>query len=147
MALRQPERAARADTTTDTGRTETTTIDAASPDTNAADEPAPASLLALLDADYTRAILETIRDEARPARAIATACGASRSTVYRRLNRLADAGLVASRVAYDADGHHRTVYEATLESVAVDVAAGGVSVSVATTDSPDERRRDRADTI
>jgi hypothetical protein len=50
-------------------------------------------------------------------------------------------------VAYDADGHHRTVYEATLEAVAVDVAAGGVSVSVATTDSPDERRRDRADTI
>jgi len=96
--------------------------------------PAPAALLELLDADHTQTILAETRDTPRSARALADACGASRATIYRRLNRLEDAGIVDSGMRYDADGHHRTVYEATLESVTVDVTDDGYSLSV-TTDS------------
>jgi len=93
-------------------------------------------LLELLDANYTQAILEAIRAESKPARALAEECDASRPTVYRRLNSLQDAGLVETSMAYDADGHHRTVFEATLESVRVDVVGEGLSVTVET--SPTE---------
>lgn len=89
--------------------------------TTTADEPAPEDLLALLDAEYAQSILAAIRSDAKPARTLAEECGASRPTVYRRLNGLEDAGLVESEVAYDADGHHRTVFRATLDSLTVDI--------------------------
>lgn len=94
------------------------------------------ALLGLLDADYTQTILEATRDEPRPARALADACDASRTTIYRRLNRLEDAGFVESHIAHDPDGHHRTVYEATLESVTLDVTDDGYAISVQTTPRP-----------
>lgn len=90
-------------------------------------------LLALLDADYTQTILRETRTDPRPARALADTCDASRTTIYRRLNRLEDAGLVTSHIAHDPDGHHRTVYEATLESVTLDVTDDGYAVTVQTT--------------
>jgi predicted transcriptional regulator len=89
-------------------------------------------LLSLLNAEYTQSILESIQREAKPARTIAEECGASRPTVYRRLNALEDAGLVDSDMAYDADGHHRTVFETTLEAVSVDLVGDGLSVTVTT---------------
>lgn len=107
------------------------------PRTDAGDagEGDPAELLALLDAEYTLAILETVRDGAVPARAVADAVGASRPTVYRRLNALRDAGLVVERVAFDEQGGQRTVFEATLETLTVDVADGlAVSVTTETSD-------------
>lgn len=102
-------------------------------------EPTDDELLELLDAEYTRAILETIREEPMPARAIAVQCGASRPTVYRRLEGLVRAGLVDSTMRYDPDGHHRAVFEATLESVSVDLDADGVSLSVSTEPSDSSR--------
>jgi len=87
-------------------------------------------LLELLDADHTQTILAETRTDPRSARALADACDASRATIYRRLNRLEDAAIVESSIRYDADGHHRTVYEATLESVTVDVTDAGYALSV-----------------
>ncbi len=97
----------------------------------------PTELLGLLDAEYTQEILEAVGREARSARELAELCGASRPTVYRRLNSLQAAGLVETEVEYDADGHHRTVFETTLEAVSVDVTDDGLSVTVTTT-TPDE---------
>lgn len=91
-------------------------------------------LLELLDAEYTRAVMESIRGDPKPAREIAEECGASRPTVYRRLEALVDAGLVDSTMTYDPDGHHRAVFETTLESISVELDADGVSVSVSTED-------------
>lgn len=98
-------------------------------------EPSAEEVLALLDADYTQAILERIRDEPEPARAIADACDASRTTVYRRLNRLEDAGLVESGMTCDPAGHHRTTFETTLESVTLNVTEDGYAISVQTDSS------------
>jgi predicted transcriptional regulator len=97
----------------------------------------PAELLELLDAEYTQEILEAVGREAKSARELAERCGASRPTVYRRLNSLQEAGLVDTEMEYDADGHHRAVFEATLEAVSVDVTGDGLSVTVTTT-TPDE---------
>jgi predicted transcriptional regulator len=91
-----------------------------------------ADLLGLLDAEYTRAILKALRAESKSARALAEECGASRPTVYRRLNSLQEAGLVESAMTYDADGHHRTIFEATVETLAVELTADGFSISVTT---------------
>ncbi|MFB6102611.1 MAG: ArsR/SmtB family transcription factor [Haloplanus sp.] len=95
-------------------------------------------VLALLEDDYSRTILEAINTDARPACDLVDACDASRATVYRRLNRLEDAGLVTSRLTYDADGHHRTVFEATLDAVTVDLGDDGLALTVSTGDTPEE---------
>lgn len=50
---------------------------------------------------------------------------ASRPTVYRRLNRLEAVGLVDSAMTYDAHGHHRTVFEAIMQSLSIEVKAEG----------------------
>jgi DNA-binding HxlR family transcriptional regulator len=100
-------------------------------------------VLSLLDAAYTLSILESIRAEPKPARAIASECDASRPTVYRRLNALEAAGLVETDMAYDGDGHHRTVFAATLESLSVAVEPDGVTVAVAT-DGADRTATTRA---
>lgn len=97
-------------------------------------DPATDDLLALLAAEHTGTILQAIRTEPKPARQLADECDASRPTVYRRLNRLESAGLVDSTMTYDADGHHRTVFEATMESLSIEVTAEGLSVSVTTTE-------------
>lgn len=96
----------------------------------------PADLLRLLNAEYTKSIIEAIQSESKPARAIAEECGASRPTVYRRLNALEDAGLVDCSMECDGDGRHRTRFETTLEAVFVDVTSDGLSVTV-TTNGPD----------
>lgn len=93
-------------------------------------EPSSEEILGLLDAEYTQSILEATRDESKSARTLAEECGASRPTVYRRLNSLQDAGLIESSMVYDADGHHRTVFEATLEAVSFSVTANGLSVTI-----------------
>ncbi|MFC7132955.1 MULTISPECIES: ArsR/SmtB family transcription factor [Salinibaculum] len=92
--------------------------------------PSSEEILGLLDAEYTQSILEATQTEAKSARALAEECDASRTTVYRRLNSLEDAGLVESSMLYDADGHHRTVFEATLEAVSFSVTANGLSVTI-----------------
>jgi DNA-binding HxlR family transcriptional regulator len=90
----------------------------------------PATVLEVLDAAYTQDILEAIQPEPKSARELAEECGASRPTVYRRLNSLQDAGLVGTDMLVDADGHHRTVFEPTVERVAVELTDAGLAVRV-----------------
>lgn len=80
-------------------------------------------LLDLLDDDYTHRILSALADAARPARELMEVCDASRATVYRRLDRLEEYGLVRSETELHAGGHHRKVFETSLERVTVDVGA------------------------
>jgi DNA-binding transcriptional ArsR family regulator len=87
-------------------------------------------LLELLDDEYARAVLEAIESEAKAAREIVAACDASRPTVYRRLNRLEDAGLVDTRTTYDPDGHHRQVYRARVEEVTLRLGPDGLDAEV-----------------
>jgi len=97
----------------------------------------PLDVLALLDDEHARGILEATASRARPARELADQLDISRPTVYRRLERLEDAGLVEVSMAFDADGHHRKTFRATLDTVTVDLYAETVNsaVQVVTDDS------------
>lgn len=96
----------------------------------------PHELLALLSDDDARAILEAVTDEGLSANAITDRLDASRATVYRRLNRLEDAGLVASTMTFQAEGHHRKQYHASLDEVALSFESGEITVETASADSP-----------
>ncbi|WP_324761095.1 ArsR/SmtB family transcription factor [Haloarcula sp. GH36] len=96
---------------------------------------ASTEIIELLNAEYAQQILETIRTEAKPAREIAAECGASRATVYRRLNALGEAGLVETEMRYDADGHHRSVFKTSFESLALEMTVDGLTVALRTNET------------
>lgn len=78
-------------------------------------------LLDLLSDQYTARILEALSVEPRPAREIASICDMSRPTVYRRLDRLREHGLVSTDEDLDPDGHHRKMFATALERVTVEL--------------------------
>jgi predicted transcriptional regulator len=87
-------------------------------------------VLSLLDDEYARAILIATSTEPMSANQLAEACDASLPTVYRRINRLTDHDLLAEQTALDDDGHHYSTYEATLESVAIELGDGELTADV-----------------
>lgn len=97
------------------------------------DEVNPDDLLGVLEDDVGRSVLEQVAEDAKPARALVDAVDASRATVYRRLGKLEDAGLVETSMQYDEDGHHRKVFEATLERITLELDGGDLRALVSTT--------------
>lgn len=91
------------------------------------DSPAIAfdELFALLGDEYVIDILQALSSDEMPARAIADECDMSRPTVYRRLERLTEAGVVASRLRPESDGHHRQQFRLVLEGIAVQFREDG----------------------
>ncbi|MXV61008.1 helix-turn-helix domain-containing protein [Natronorubrum sp. JWXQ-INN-674] len=91
-------------------------------------------LLELLGDRYARRVLQTIHEEPMAAQQIAEAVEIeiSKPTVYRRLDQLERAGLVASETLFDAGGNHYRRYRAILESVTLRVGADGLTASVRT---------------
>jgi len=85
-------------------------------------------LLALLEDDYSRRLLAALDGESRPARELVAACEASRATVYRRLDRLEEFGLVATGTELHRDGHHRRVYDAVFRGATVELAGDSLQV-------------------
>jgi DNA-binding transcriptional ArsR family regulator len=92
------------------------------------DSVAAAELIALLSDGSTREILHALTGTAKSARTLVEETDASRSTVYRRLDRLQRAGLVEATMAYDADGHHRETFRATVERATLELGEDGVEV-------------------
>jgi predicted transcriptional regulator len=102
------------------------------------DDPELAEVVSLLDDDHVRTILAATSAEPRSAAELGERCGVSESTVYRRVDRLTDADLVAEQTRPRPDGHHETVYVATLARVEVTVEDGSVEWTL-------ERDRERTD--
>lgn len=82
-------------------------------------------LLDLLGDEYVADILQTLSGSEMAARDIAEDCGMSRPTVYRRLDRLTEAGVVASRLRPESEGHHRQEFRLILEEIAVQFREDG----------------------
>lgn len=99
-------------------------------DANAPDERRLDSLLALLEDDHARAILTATSVEPMSAAELSDHCDVSQTTVYRRVERLVDAGLVAERTRPRADGHHDTVYVARLDELSVRLRGGTLEFDV-----------------
>ena len=87
-------------------------------------------LLDLLSDEYVREMLACLGESPQPAAAIADELGASRATIYRRLDRLTDAGLVRSTVSIDPDGHHRQEFRVAAETATIRFGDEGVTAAV-----------------
>lgn len=55
---------------------------------------------------------------------LAAHCDVSGPTVYRRLEDLRELDLLEERGRADEDGHHRSVYRSTFDSVTIDLEGG-----------------------
>lgn len=85
----------------------------------------PAAALDALEDQDCRAILEAATTEARTARELMDRCDLSRSTAYRKLDALVDAGLLAEGIRIRPDGAHATEYRRTVEDLVVTVTDDG----------------------
>lgn len=77
----------------------------------------------VLGDEYACRILAALGQEPMAAVELAEACDASRATVYRRLDRLESAGLVASRTRLRPDGNHRKRFHLESRELRVSLTA------------------------
>lgn len=85
----------------------------------------PQDVLAALDDDACRAILEATSDESLTAAELSEQCDIPTSTAYRKVEKLTEAGLVDERVRINTSGKHATEYRKCFDDVVVSVADGG----------------------
>ncbi|WEL18981.1 Transcriptional regulator containing HTH domain,ArsR family [Halorhabdus sp. SVX81] len=106
------------------------------------DEPRPdtvpsGTILALLGDTYARRLLSLVVEQPRTGRELSAATDMSRPTIYRRLERLAEHGLVRTELEFDPDGHHRKRFHATVSEFDFDLGSDGIDVHPRT---PDDER-------
>jgi DNA-binding transcriptional ArsR family regulator len=89
-----------------------------------------ADLLELLGDEYTYRVFEAVVEQARTGRELIDATGASKATVYRRLEELEEAGLVESTMNVAADGNHCKQFHAVVSAVEVSFDADGFSARI-----------------
>lgn len=88
-----------------------------------------APLRTLLTAEYVGDILGVLGERPKRSRDLAAACDASRSTIYRRINRLEAVGMVTAEATVDPDGHHCKEFRLVRDQLAVSVEDGTITVS------------------
>lgn len=86
-----------------------------------AENPVPADVFALLDDEYARRILKVTNSTPMSARQLAEELDASRSTIYRRIEQLEALDLLSKSTEVDTDGHHRSLYQARLNRITVEL--------------------------
>ncbi|PSQ06266.1 ArsR family transcriptional regulator [Halobacteriales archaeon QS_6_71_20] len=98
------------------------------------------ALVELLGDDYARTILRETYAETQSVESLSEACDADSSTVYRRVQRLQNAGLLEDEQQLDPDGHHYKTYRACVRAVHLELTADGFDVTV---DEPGSAASDR----
>ncbi len=88
----------------------------------------------LLADEYVRMVLRCLADKPRSAPEITDRCAASRVTVYRRLNRLEEAGLVTVETEIDPTGNHHNIYQCCVDELTVALHSHGLDGSVTYSD-------------
>lgn len=88
------------------------------------------TLIGLIHDDHAREILVETSVTPLSASELAEQCDASRQTIYRRLKKLQAADLVAEQTRPRKDGHHDTVYIATLDSLMIELNEGMLSFEI-----------------
>lgn len=88
--------------------------------------------LEALDDPDCRALLEAATGRARTAGELIEVSGVPRSTTYRKLDQLVEAGLLEERVRVSPEGSHASEYRRTVDDVVVSITeTGGVTVGTA----------------
>jgi biotin operon repressor len=95
----------------------------------------PAAVFAVLDDEYSRAILEAARREPKSGQELSEECDMSRAPVSRRVNELVEAGFLIERTRVDLGGHHVSEYESVLDTIIVRLLEEGFDVTVDGIDS------------
>lgn len=98
-----------------------------------------ATIAPLLADECSRCVLEATATDALSAEELAEHCEVSTPTIYRRLEALRDADLVAEQTVPDDDGHHHAVYRATFDRAVVDLTAEGFDVQLSRRDRMADR--------
>lgn len=93
-----------------------------------ASEGAPDQIDLLAD-DYAQSLLVALAAGPMRGRDLVANCEGSRATVYRRLGRLVDAGLVCAETTLDPEGHHCKEFRLVRDSLAVSVEDGALTVT------------------
>ncbi|QLG60661.1 ArsR/SmtB family transcription factor [Halorarum salinum] len=99
------------------------------------------TVVSLLDDEHVRSMLVATSETPLSANELSEHCGVSASSIYRRLDRLADADLVGERTRPRSDGHHETVYVSRLDRFELAIGDGDLSWDL------DRRRDDVADQL
>ncbi|GAB3678505.1 ArsR/SmtB family transcription factor [Halopiger thermotolerans] len=81
--------------------------------------------LALLGDDYAQEILAVLVDGPATAKELTATCPGSRVTIYRRLNRLEEAGLVETEIRIRSDGNHCERYRLAVDEITVSITEDG----------------------
>jgi len=97
----------------------------------------PQAVLAALDDDACRSILEATAETALTATELSEECDIPMSTAYRKVEMLTEADLVAEQVRINTSGKHATEYRKNFDDVLVSVADGGVEVELTKPDEAD----------
>jgi predicted transcriptional regulator len=100
------------------------------PETTVGEDTEFATLVDLLEDEHVRTILAATSTESLSASELGERCDVSESTIYRRIDRLRAESLVAEQTRPRADGHHETVYVATLDRFEVELDDDGFAVSI-----------------
>lgn len=85
------------------------------------DEDEVRAILSALEDEYCRSILETMTATFCTAQQISEHCDMPISTTYRKLNTLAEVGLVDTSIRLRRSGHHTKEYARAFRSVSVDL--------------------------
>jgi len=93
-------------------------------------------LLELLGDEYTYRVFEAVVEQSRTGRELIEATGASKATVYRRLDDLEEAGLVESTLDIASDGNHCKRFHAVVTAMQVSFDANGVSARLESENRP-----------
>jgi DNA-binding transcriptional ArsR family regulator len=95
------------------------------------DEPDVETVAGLLEDQTVREILTETSQEPMSATTLKEHCTASGPTIYRRLERLRETGLVVEQTQPDPDGgHHRQVYEPNLDRITIELSEGSLMVEI-----------------
>lgn len=91
----------------------------------------PETVFTLLGDEYVQTILKAASEEAMSARQLSEVCDSARSTVYRRVDDLVEAGMLVERTRIEPDGSHHHVYETTVDELTLRVANGEFEMELA----------------
>ena len=105
----------------------------------ATEEPAdPQAVLAALEDDACRVILEATSEESLTATELSEQCEIPMSTAYRKVEMLTEADLVEERVRINTSGKHATEYRKCFDDVVVSVGEGGeIEIEITKPDATD----------
>ncbi|ELY73104.1 MULTISPECIES: winged helix-turn-helix domain-containing protein [Natrinema] len=95
----------------------------------------PKAVLAALDDDACRAILEATTEKPLTATEVSEECDIPMSTAYRKVEMLTEADLVDEKVRINTSGKHATEYSKSFDDVLVSIDDGSVAIELTKPDA------------